>query len=120
MPCAGPCCSVCIPGLCHRRVLEGRLFACKSFAQKGLQDLLLINSEREGFPRSVPLPAALFAFSLFVAMTASYTFSTLTMKALDSGIMVFASPMNGVRRFALSPDRASPGYCHPKHQGMPI
>jgi hypothetical protein len=60
-----------------------------------------------------------FDFSVFVAMTASYAFSTLTMKALDSGIIVFASPTNGVRRFALSPAFGSPGYCQPKHQGMP-
>ena len=44
-------------------------------------------------------------------------FTTLTMKALVSGILVFGSPVEGVSRLALSPPCF--GWTHPKHQGRP-
>src|SRR5512135_3153615 len=64
--------------------------------------------------RSISTP-----FGLSFAMSTSYIFSTLTIKAFVSGIIVFASPMVGVRRLELSPPLPSAGCCHPKHHGSP-
>src|SRR5208283_376373 len=56
---------------------------------------------------------------IFSSFLPPYTFSTLTIKAFVSGIIVLASPIVGVRRFELSPPPPPSGYCQPKHQGSP-
>src|SRR5512143_1197706 len=61
----------------------------------------------------------IIAFLFAVVMFSPYAFTTLTIKALDSGIMVLASPTVGVSRFALSPPLPSSGNCQPKCHGRP-